>query len=54
VVLEYASEGKLVSNGRPYGNRYISVVKIADRRIVHWRDYLDPLRVLDALRGDQG
>jgi limonene-1,2-epoxide hydrolase len=32
------------------------VVTIKDRKIVHWRDYLDPLRVLAALEavGDAG
>jgi ketosteroid isomerase-like protein len=56
VTLEYASEGKVVRTGRPYGNRYISVVTINDRKIVHWRDYLDPLRVFAALEavGDAG
>jgi ketosteroid isomerase-like protein len=49
VTLEYASEGKVTATGRPYGNRYVSVVTIKDRKIVHWRDYLDPLRVLAAL-----
>jgi ketosteroid isomerase-like protein len=51
VTLEYASEGHAVASGRRYGNRYISVVTIKDRKIVHWRDYLDPLRVFDALEG---
>jgi ketosteroid isomerase-like protein len=51
VTLEYASEGKAVATGRPYSNRYISVVTIKDRKIVHWRDYLDPLRVFAALQG---
>ena len=49
VTLEYASEGKVTATGRPYGNRYISVVTIKDRKIIHWRDYLDPLRVFAAL-----
>ena len=49
VTLEYASEGKATATGRPYGNRYISVVTIENRKIVHWRDYLDPLRVFAAL-----
>ena len=49
VTLEYASEGRAVATGRPYGNRYISVVTISDRKIVGWRDYLDPLRVIAAL-----
>jgi uncharacterized protein len=49
VTLEYASEGKATATGRPYGNRYISVVTIKDRKIARWRDYLDPLRVFAAL-----
>ena len=49
VTLEYASEGRAVATGRPYGNHYISVVTIKDCKIIHWRDYLDPLRVFEAL-----
>jgi ketosteroid isomerase-like protein len=49
VTLEYASEGRAVATRRPYGNHYISVVTIKDRKIIHWRDYLDPLRVFEAL-----
>src|SRR2546422_10110048 len=49
VVLEYASEGRVVSTGAPYTNRYISVLTITDRKVTHWRDYLDPVAVLDAL-----
>lgn len=49
VTLEYASEGRAVATGRPYSNHYISVVTIRDRKIVYWRDYLDPLRVFEAL-----
>jgi ketosteroid isomerase-like protein len=49
VVLEYASAGKVVATGAPYSNRYISVLTLRDREIVHWRDYLDPIAVFDAL-----
>jgi ketosteroid isomerase-like protein len=49
VVLEYASEGRVVSTGAPYANRYISVLTITERKITRWRDYLDPLAVFDAL-----
>jgi uncharacterized protein len=49
VVLEYASEGRVVLTGTPYRNRYISVLTITDRQVSHWRDYLDPLAVFDAL-----
>ena len=49
VVLEYASEGHVLATGAPYANRYISVLRISDRAITHWRDYLDPIAVFDAL-----
>jgi ketosteroid isomerase-like protein len=48
-VLEYASEGRVVPSGAAYGNRYISVVTIVDRKITRWRDYLDPIAVFDAI-----
>jgi uncharacterized protein len=49
VVLEYASQGRVVATGAPYRNRYISVLTLRDREVVHWRDYLDPVAVFDAL-----
>jgi ketosteroid isomerase-like protein len=49
VVLEYASQGRVVPTGTAYSNRYISVLSILDRKIAHWRDYLDPLAVFDAI-----
>jgi uncharacterized protein len=49
VVLEYASEGRVVATGAPYSNRYISVLTITDRKVTRWRDYLDPVAVFDAL-----
>jgi ketosteroid isomerase-like protein len=52
VVLEYASEGRVVGIGSPptpYSNRYISVLTITDRKVTRWRDYLDPIAVFDAI-----
>lgn len=49
VVLEYASQGRVVRTGAPYANRYISVLTISDRKVSRWRDYLDPVAVFDAL-----
>jgi ketosteroid isomerase-like protein len=49
VVLEYAVHGRLVANGRPYGNRFVSVITIKDRKVTHWRDYLDSYAVIQAL-----
>ena len=41
-------EGSVVSTGAAYTNRYISVLTITDRKVTHWRDYLDPVAVFDA------
>lgn len=49
VVLEYASEGEVVATGYPYSNNYVSVITLRDRKVSHWRDYLDPLRVFAAV-----
>src|SRR6201999_4081461 len=48
VVLEYTLDGTVVSTSAPYLNRIISVITVKDRKIVHWRDYLDPLAVFAA------
>ena len=49
VILEYEVHGKILSSGAPYDNRLISVVTIANRKIVHWRDYMDSLAAWTAL-----
>jgi uncharacterized protein len=49
VVLEYASEGRAVRTGAAYSNRYVSVLTIPERKVTRWRDYLDPIRVFDAV-----
>jgi uncharacterized protein len=49
VSLEYEVHGKIVSTGGAYDNRFISVVTIAKKQIVHWRDYMDSLAAWTAL-----
>ncbi len=49
VVLEYRCHGKLVATGADYQNRFVSIITVHDRKIVHWRDYLDSLAVITAL-----
>jgi uncharacterized protein len=48
VVLEYEVHGQSVQTGRPYNNRFVSIVTIKNHRVTHWRDYLDPVAVFDA------
>ena len=49
VILEYEVHGRILSNGAPYDNRFISVITVDDRKIVHWRDYMDSLAAWTAL-----
>jgi ketosteroid isomerase-like protein len=49
VILEYEVRGAAGGSGKLYENRFISVVTIADRKIVGWRDYMDSLAALSAL-----
>jgi len=49
VILEYEVHGTILSTGAPYENRLISVVTIENRKIVHWRDYMDSLAAWTAL-----
>jgi ketosteroid isomerase-like protein len=49
VILEYEVHGKIIRTGAPYDNRFISVVTIGSRKIVHWRDYMDSLTAMTAL-----
>jgi ketosteroid isomerase-like protein len=48
VVLEYAVHGRAVRTGRAYDNHFVSVITVKDRRVTHWRDYLDPVAVFRA------
>jgi ketosteroid isomerase-like protein len=49
VILEYEVHGRILSSGAGYDNRFISVVTIENRKIVHWRDYMDSLAAWTAL-----
>jgi len=49
VILEYDVHGRTVATQTPYDNRFISVITIANREIVGWRDYMDSLAAMAAL-----
>src|ERR1700688_4946954 len=49
VILEYEVHGRILSSGARYDNRLISVVTIENRKIIHWRDYMDSLAAWTAL-----
>src|SRR3984893_13534158 len=49
VILQYEVPGTILSSGAPYDNRLISVITIENRKIIHWRDYMDSLAAWTAL-----
>jgi ketosteroid isomerase-like protein len=40
-VIEYEVHGTILATGAKYNNRFCSIVKIENRKIAHWRDYMD-------------
>jgi ketosteroid isomerase-like protein len=51
-ILEYQVHGKIAATGGRYDNRFISVITIEKRKIVHWVDYMDSLAAWKALNND--
>jgi ketosteroid isomerase-like protein len=49
VILEYEVHGTVLRTGVPYDNRFVSIITIDNRKIVHWRDYMDSLAAWNAL-----
>jgi uncharacterized protein len=49
VVIEYEVHGTILATGVKYDNRFCSIVKIEDRKITYWRDYMDSLAAWNAL-----
>jgi len=50
-ILEFAGAGRAVATGEPFEQRYISVIRLRDGRIAHYRDYWNPIAVLRTMRG---
>jgi len=51
VVIEYEVHGTILATGVKYDNRFCSIIKIENRKIAHWRDYMDSLAAWTALNG---
>ena len=50
-IVEFASSGRAVATGEPFEQRYISVIRVRDGHIVHYKDYWNPLAILRKMRG---
>jgi ketosteroid isomerase-like protein len=49
VVLEYEGHGTVLSFGRAYDNRFASIITVENRKVAHWRDYMDSLAAMRVL-----
>jgi uncharacterized protein len=49
VVIEYDVHGTILATGVVYDNRFCSVIRIENRKIAQWRDYMDSLAAWKAL-----
>ena len=48
-IIEYEVHGTILATGVKYDNRFCSIIEIANRKIAHWRDYMDSLAAWNAL-----
>jgi ketosteroid isomerase-like protein len=49
VVLEYEVHGTILATGVKYDNRFCSIIRIENRKVAHWRDYMDSLAAWNAM-----
>jgi ketosteroid isomerase-like protein len=52
VVIEYEVYGTILVTGAKYNNRFCSIIKIENRKIAHWGDYMDSLAAWNALTAE--
>lgn len=46
IILEYEVHGVSPTTGKPYDNRFCSIITVKARKVVHWRDYMDSLAAM--------
>jgi len=49
IVIEYEVHGTVLATGGKYDNRFCSIIQLGNRKISHWRDYMDSHAAWDAL-----
>ena len=53
VVLEFSGHGEGLMTKEAYNQRYISVIRMRDGNIVHYKDYWNPIALLRAVKGSE-
>ena len=49
IVIEYQVHGTVLATGAKYDNRFCSIIQLENRKILHWRDYMDSHAAWSAL-----
>lgn len=49
IVIEYEVHGTVLATGAKYDNRFCSIIHLENRKIAHWRDYMDSHAAWNAL-----
>ncbi|WP_214320133.1 nuclear transport factor 2 family protein [Nonomuraea sediminis] len=49
VIVEYTAHGTVTATGAPFTQRPIQVIRVRDGRIVSFRDYVNPLPLLEVI-----
>jgi len=49
VIIEYEVHGTILRTGALYDNRFVPIITLANRTIVHWLDYMDSVAAWNAL-----
>src|SRR5688572_8077522 len=49
LIAEYTSHSRYLPRDVPYSNRYVGIFDFKDGRITRWREYVNPLVVLETL-----
>jgi ketosteroid isomerase-like protein len=49
IVIEYEVHGTVLATGGKYSNRFCSIIQLENRKISHWRDYMDSHAAWNAL-----
>lgn len=52
LIVEYHSQTTLKSTGQPYGNKYLGILRFDGGKVSFWREYLNPLPIIEAFGRD--
>ncbi|MDE2436972.1 MAG: nuclear transport factor 2 family protein [Sphingomonadales bacterium] len=48
LIAEYHTDTVLRSSDRRYANRYLGILRFEGERVVYWREYVNPLPIIEA------